>query len=476
MDLHKFNNLMLNCIGIVDETGRGHLSRKLTGDDTSPFTIHGKRVVLPTTENLRSPEDNTIVYHPLSENITRSESDVLKALRDTIMYQLTMRSVTLIDELGRVAATASEHKRLDAASQKYLRKLGDLDERAYEFLHKAIIRVGPEPEKRLISISLRKGKQADGVLRQASFKFPVLDSIINESPDLLGVKYPSKKARAVIRTLFEVVLGDGDVRASFDYGSKNLSAPYFDALMNAFFNMATHLNQVIETHRKLLGKAVDRDGNVLDRDMADDLLFDLSWYTGMSDLAEMRKLVPPQEGNEGAIIVATPKEPEKKPVTRELAGRLAPRDREPAPVRETRRDEPVETPPWEEEGGPAVRSAPPVIKRKTLDEALHDRGYDTRGSSRSRDYEPYNDRRDTGRDYGRYDDRHGRISDRYDRDDRYDRHHDRRDDRAPARRIDLGLSSDRDRDRFDDRRDDRRDDRGGPRRSFGEGVRSVSRY
>ena len=85
MDLHKFNAKLLGCIGIADETGKGHLSRVMANGSSMPFTIGGKRVVLPTKENLRTPEDNTIVFHPLSENITRSESEVLKAMRDTIM-------------------------------------------------------------------------------------------------------------------------------------------------------------------------------------------------------------------------------------------------------------------------------------------------------------------------------------------------------------------------------------------------------
>lgn len=464
MDLHKFNSKLLGCIGIADETGKGHLSRVMANGSSIPFTIGGKRVVLPTKENLRSPEDNTIVFHPLSENITRSESEVLKAMRDTIMYQLTVRSVTLLTEMARVAATPSEHKRLDAASQRYMKKLGDFDERAYETVRKGLVRVGPEPEKRLISIALRKGKQADGVLRRASYKFPVLDSVLGDDPDLLGVKYPSKKARQAIRTLFEVVLGDETTRASFDYGSKNLTAPYFDALMNAFFNMANHLNQVIETHRKLLGKAIDSEGNVLDHDAADDLLFDLSWYEGMDNLVEMRKLVPPQEGNEGNIIVQAPKEKEDAPAR--VAERIAPpRDRAPAPSRQESRPEPEDLP-WDtdDRAAPVIRSEHPVLKRKSLDDfgRRDERGTRDRYDDRDRHYDDRRDSRDSRDRY--YDDR---------RDSRDSRDY-RRDERPPVRRIDLGLDTGRD--RYDDRRDFRRDDRGPARREFGGGTPRTMRF
>lgn len=458
MDLHTFNKSLLGSIGIIDETGEGHLSRlNSTGDNSSPWTIGGKRVVLPTNENLRKPEDNTIVFHPLSENITRSESDVLKAMRDQIMYSLTIRSVTLLTELARVAATDSEHKRLDAASQKYLKKLGDFDTRSYEFVTNAIKRVGPEPEKRLVSISLRKGNQADGILRRASFKWPVLDTVMGDAPDLLGVKYPSKKVRPAIRSLFETVMGDADTREAMNYGSKNLVAPYFDALMNAFFNMASHLNQVTETHRKLLGD-----------DLADHLLFDLSWYAGMDNLADMRKRVPPQEGNEGALIVGQVQE---KAPANPAAAIAPPRERE------TVAREKIDVP-WEESSDRTAEpqkphQRPSAVPRKSLDEALADQRAGRRDERDDRRDDRYRD--DRYRDDRRYDDR---DRDRYYRDDRRDTRdsrdyrRDERDDRGVRRRvIDLGLGSSRD-DR--DYRDDRRDYRdSGPRRSFGEGQRNM---
>src|SRR5690606_16029589 len=156
----------------------------------TPFTVNGKRVVLPTGDNLRKSDKETIVYHPLSENITRGESDMIKAMRDTIMYEMTMKVITLITELARVAATPSEHKRLDGPSGKYLQQVQDLDERVYLFLRdKLLMRVGPEPENRLVSISLSKGNsKADaGVLRSVKFRFPILDTLLTDELTILGI-------------------------------------------------------------------------------------------------------------------------------------------------------------------------------------------------------------------------------------------------------------------------------------------------
>ena len=454
MDLHEFNLRVLNSIGIIDESGQGHLSRVLGPGQYSPFKIGEKRVVLPTSEHLRNGEDGTLVYHPLSENITRGESDMIKSMRDQIMFKLTMVAVQLISELGRVAATDSEHARLDASSSKYLKAVSGMDARSYEFLKKVILRIGPEPEKRLISISLRKGNK-DGVLRSAMFKFPVLDELLSNEQELLGVKYPSKKARANLIALFEIVLGDEETRKGYDFGSKNMAAPYFDALMNGFSHVAEHLNKVTKQHKKLLGKVIGEDGKDAGW-LADDLTIDLSWTEAMGDLAELRRIVPPQEGNEGAIIVAEPKDVAK--ATEKVGSRIAPRERA---ATESRREERADEIPFDtDDDGPGVRNVRREEPRRTGGKSLDDYlsgGRDDRRDSRRDDRWSRDDRRD---------DRRGGSSWSRDRDDRSS-------DRG--RRYDLGLDRDRNDDRDRDswsRQDFRRDDRGGRSRPFGSGQQS----
>lgn len=459
MDLPEFNQRVLNSIGIVDETGKGHLSRVIGPGQLSPLTIGGKRVVLPTSEHMREGGDNIIIFHPLSENITRSESDMIKSMRDQIMYRLTLVAVDLIDNLGRVAATDSLHAKLDKESQKYLKLVSGMDVRTYEFLKKLILRIGPQPEKRLISISLRKGKNADGVLRSAQFKFPVLQEMLANEQEVLGLKYPSKKARNTLIALFEIVLGNEEQRAQYDYGSKNMTAPYFDALMMGFHHIATHLNDVTRRHRKLLGKAVNAEGETQSHDLADDLLFDLTWEEGMDQLAELRRIVPPQEGNEGAIIVAEPGQLDKEKVTQRAAARLAPAARASS---ETKKEEVVDVP-WDTDDSPGARSprreetrrdAPaPARSGKSLDDFLY-------GDQRRDDRRDSRDDRRWGRD--------DRSQARWGRDSRDDR---------GGRRFDLGLGDDRGGDSRWSSMDFRREERGSGsgRRPFGSGNQDNRR-
>lgn len=467
MDLHDFNPRVLNAIGIVDETGKGHLSRVLGEDRTVPFMIGEKRVVLPTSEHLRTDDSGVLIYHPLSENITRGESDMIKSMRDQIMFRLTVIAVQLISELGRVAATDSEHSRLGKDASKYLKQVSGMDARSYEFLKKIILRIGPEPEKRLISISLRKGNK-DGVLRAAKFKFPVLDQLLTDEHELLGVKYPSKKARQNLIALFEIVLGDEDTRAGYDYGSKNMAAPYFHALMMGFNAIATHLNGVIKTHKKLLGHAVDADGKETGRWLADDLMIDTSWVEGMDDLAEMRRIVPPQEGNEGCIIVAEAKDVAK--TAEKLTSRIAPATRSSGESRKADRadelDLPFDVDDNTNQGTRARREEPPARRTggKSLDDYLSGgrdsrRDDDRRGSDRDRDSRWSRDDRSRDRD-----DRGSRWNNRDGRDSR--------DTDRGGRRFDLGLDRDRESERETSwsREDFRREERGSSgRRPFGSG-------
>ncbi|MCY1300792.1 hypothetical protein D9M70_503730 [compost metagenome] len=266
-----------------------------------------------------------------------------------------------------------------------------------------------------------------------------METLLENDRDLLGVKYPSKKARANLIALFEVVLGDDEERKAFNFGSKNLTAPYFHALMTGFFNVATRLNNVVKKHKKLLGA-----------DLAEELTIDLTWQEAMDDLGELRKKVPPQEGNEGEIIVSTKKERER--VADQLAERIAPPVRELAASRKPAREEKIDLP-WDDDAAPvtAVRGDAKRREGKSLDDYL--------GGGRSRDRD-----RDDRRDRPRFSDR-----DRDDRGGRFGR------DRDTGPRFNLGLDDDRDdrggRSRFSDR-DFRRDERGSSRRDsrpFGSG-------
>lgn len=380
MDLNVFYAGVLKDVMVEDTTGSGLLSSVYDAEKPQPITIGGKRLVLPQRDVLKAGnKDDQIIFHPLSENITRAESDVIKQLRDLIQWRCHAIIVVLAQELGRVAATSSEHKRLGPQAGKYLKQVPDFDERTYDALVKKVLKRASvtDPERRLISITLRQGSKAkgDGVLRSANVHFPIFEDFARDDVDVMGTALPSKKAKAKIAKLFEIILGTEDERAAYSYGSSNMDAPYLHALLTAFHRIGVRLNAIVATHTKLLGD-----------DLAAELKLDLDWVEGLEEFARLRAAVPPQKGNEGAIKVdaetgkvdsapVTQREPVKEKIL------VAP-----PTARETKEEVDL---PWEDGKLDANR-------RRELDRELAERREDNRRPVLGRREERREERRESG--------------------------------------------------------------------------------
>lgn len=296
MDLiEKFYEPLLKGLSIEDLSGAGILSSTFNPEKPQAVTVGGKRLVLPIKDILRAgKKEDQIVFHPLSENVTRAESEIIKALRDWIQWRNQSVVAFLAGEMGRVAASPSEHKKLDSKSKRYLQQVTDFDEKTYNALIKLLSRVTPDPDRRILSISLRAGSKSkdDGTLRSANVHFPIIEDLEKDDLEVFEFKLPSKKAKGRIHALFEIILGNADIRESFSYGSRNMEAPYLHALLTTHSRIAGHLNMIVATHAKLLGE-----------DMAAQLTTDLSWVPGLEEFAKYRVMVPPQTGNEGNVKV-----------------------------------------------------------------------------------------------------------------------------------------------------------------------------
>lgn len=326
MDINAdFYEPVLGGLQIQDLTGTGFLSSVANPEKPQAITVGGKRLCLPIKAILREgKKEDQIIFHPMSENVTRAESEVIKALRDYIQWRNQSVGVLLITELGRVASTPSEHKNYPAKAKKYLQQVTDFDEGNYVTLLKLLKTVKPDPDRRILSLTMRQGSKTkdDGVVRSCHVHFPIFEDFEKDDLVVFDTKMPSKKAKARIAKLFEIVFGDEETRASFGYGSRNMDAPYLHALLTVHARLAEHFNALVATHAKILGE-----------ELTTMLTTPLDWVPLLEDFSAMRNLVPPQSGNEGAIKVdAHAKDKEKasslkKEVTRELLA--PPADREP---------------------------------------------------------------------------------------------------------------------------------------------------
>ena len=290
MNIIDFYRALLADVSVRDINSDGFLSA-IHGDQVFDLEVDGKRLVLPTQEILRGGNwDKRVAFHPLSENINRGESPVLKALKDYIWLRINTTLGALLRSLMETACTPETHKKLGGPKvAAYLKNLGDVDDKTFAALEKVGKTITKNPNRRLVSIYLKHGsKGGEGFARQAVVSFPIFDDLNAEGDTVFDVKMRPKDKQA-IKNLLEYILGDAETRELYSYGSKNLEAPYFHALLNSFYKLATRLNSIVKVHEKHLG-------------CGDELKFDLGWAEQLDNFALYRGVIPVQSGNEGELL------------------------------------------------------------------------------------------------------------------------------------------------------------------------------
>lgn len=288
--LMEFYTKVLHSLSLqVDDAGL--ISMELGGMKV-PSTIEDKRMVIPTREVLRESDwDNFVGFHPLSENVCRGESKVLKKLKALVNFRLTSTMSMLIAELIELAANHDMHCKLTPKQSELLTVITKADARSIADFKKIIDSVSPSGENRIVSIYLKRGGKIgeESFSRAAITTFPVAEEFDNDERDIFGVKLRVKDFTS-FKNLFNYMVPDYEIRDFYSYGSRSLEAPYFDALMNAYIKVAKALNKVTKAFKKFL-------------DNPDELMIDLSWESQMKDLSFYKDLVPTLKHNDGEIGV-----------------------------------------------------------------------------------------------------------------------------------------------------------------------------
>ncbi|MGG4591762.1 hypothetical protein ACLPJK_26245 [Pseudomonas aeruginosa] len=289
LSLVEFYKSVLEAANVSSDEN-GLLSLKFGGSEL-PFTLGDKRLVLPLDKVLREPSEQRLVFHPLSESSNLGESDVLKRLKDAIHLRMMQIFQALVSDLGTVAASTADHKKLGAKAAKFLDGLGDFNETARKALESVLRAIGKDPEKRLFSIYLKRSSKDDDVfIRKAVVSFPIFDQFEVDDKKIFDVKMPRNGDKALIKKLFEYVMGDEQTRTGFSYGSMDREAPYLHALLTAFYRVASHTNALVKLHAKHLS-----DPNELLIDLTD-------WPQALSEFSRYRGVIPAQKGNKGAPL------------------------------------------------------------------------------------------------------------------------------------------------------------------------------
>lgn len=234
-----------------------------------------------------------MAFHPLGENVYRGESPVLKKLKSYVSFRLNSTAIVLLQQLVEIAANKDMHQHLTPKQSGLLDVLPKATAKTVKAVEKLTENINTNSPKKPVNIYLKHGGKYNGedCSRLAVTNFPIMEE--EDSPDntVYGTKFSSRKDFNAFFSLMEYVFPKCRELEVYNYGSRNMEAPYFDALMHAFIKVAKQLNKVTRLFRKHL-------------DNPDDMLIDVKWEDKLDDLSEYRGLIPGLEGNDGELSVA----------------------------------------------------------------------------------------------------------------------------------------------------------------------------
>lgn len=280
---------------IVDK--EGNVSATMKGN-TIPFTVEGKRMVLPTREVLANPDwSSRIVFHPLSENTLKDESKVMGKFRKAINTKLNFVLTGLVGELLLLITSVGEHKDLSPDQAKLLTKCKGADEKTFEAF-KAITNkiVLADKDKSFAHMFLKRGAMLDDkkYSRASIITFPLYaelqkyPELPKDEKNIFGVKIRNND-RTVLMSLLEYILPDIELAGSYNRGSNSDIAPSLDALMKGLLTIAANVNTTVDEYAKYINEA-------------ESYKYNADWVEVFDNLAQLVpeiRAIPMQAGNEG---------------------------------------------------------------------------------------------------------------------------------------------------------------------------------
>lgn len=306
--LNTFYTNLLEDVGVVDG-GDGKLSyHRIDVDDKIAITVEGKRLTLPTRENLQSSDSAIIMFHPASEQLMSGPSPILDAFRDYVMLRLSTTAASIAMAAMTAAQSNALQKKCKGKGNELLRVLTGADAKMESTLEKVLDNVGMTPETRMYNIFLvaQGSKENPRGLRTAKVSYPILDDAHSgDETEFFGVKMPRKtKDKPSIVGLLSLVLGVDPEESNpiAEYTSTLHQAPYFHSLLTAFMSIAKHQNELIDG----LVKAVPN---------LKELKYKLNWSEEFEDFEDFIKKVgyaaPLLPGNKGKDLVGDEGEEEE---------------------------------------------------------------------------------------------------------------------------------------------------------------------
>lgn len=294
MSLISFYKQVLESLSVKSDS-LGLLTHHRIDGQVEPVRVrikeHTKRLTLPLPELLSSGiPDELVAFHPLSEISNRGESEVFKKLKGLVNLRISTTLMSLMEDLTELAADKEKHSTLQPRLHPLLEAMPTADAKLVENLSAIIGAAVSGGKNRLFSIYINRGGTHKGTkhARVAVVSFPILEELSNPDRKVFGIQLRVKDVTQ-IRALFELLIPNSDVIGFYNASSDSMDYPYFEALLQAYANVARALNNAL----KMAGKHVEDNAY---------LKIDTSWSDELSGLEQYRFEIPALEGNKGASL------------------------------------------------------------------------------------------------------------------------------------------------------------------------------
>lgn len=237
---------LLNAIHIyADEDG--FLSRRTTGVD-KPCELLGKRLILPTVENLQRANDNEhLFFHPMSENIARGDSAVYNYLKLAISLRVNYTITGVADLLIHVAGDKQLEGKLKSVQLDLVKALPKVNDKMITNLITSTVNMDLDKNMFYTVYNRRNGKIGSATYnRVAAVRFPLLEQLndVDKSAYWSAVKGLRKADVEAYKALFGYLIPNWNVDNNYSGFSDSMEAPGFHGLGVAFVSIMSRLNEL----------------------------------------------------------------------------------------------------------------------------------------------------------------------------------------------------------------------------------------
>lgn len=252
-EIINYYEILLN-LGWLSTDEDGNVSL-IIGNDIFPATIDGKRLIMPTIEQMKNRDwNNRIGFHPLRESYDQGASPVVANLRNQYVQRLNTSTAYLMDQLIKLAHNVDNQKNLTIEQSQVLSALslcGDATVKTFTSLQEKTRASGANDQ--FVSIFIRKGGTVRGnaFSRAAIVTFPIYQKLIAGEEKVNGVKI-SKKDREMFLKLYRFVFDQIDDAEQYNVGVSSRTAPFLEALVLSTIGLVAQLQVVAQPYMSLL--------------------------------------------------------------------------------------------------------------------------------------------------------------------------------------------------------------------------------